>query len=110
MSDLDEIRQKRMRELMSQRQPSMQEAYQEQMRAQEVESQIRHIMRQIMSPEAQQRMSNIRLAKPEFARQVEILLIQLYQAGRLKSLNDAQLKELLGKISSGKHDSKITFR
>jgi DNA-binding TFAR19-related protein (PDSD5 family) len=52
----------------------------------------------------------IRLARPDFARQIEILLIQLYQQGRLKSLSDDQLKAMLAKISDTKRETKINVR
>ena len=111
MSDLDELRAKRIRELeMMQQQSSAQNQLEEQIKSQEVEKQIKHIMSKIMSPEAQSRLANIRLARPDFARQIEVLLIQLYQGGRLTELTDDQFKELLKKIAGGKRESKIVKR
>jgi programmed cell death protein 5 len=107
MSELDELRQKRLRELKMLQQEAGQQQVEEQMKAAEVERQIKVIMRQIMTPEARERLANIRLARPDFARQVEVLLIQLYQSGRLRKLDDQQLKALLSKISGGKRQTKI---
>jgi programmed cell death protein 5 len=107
MSELDELRQRRLRELQSLQQQSRQQNVQEQLQAQQMEEQINLIMRQIMDPEARERLANIRMARPDFARQVEILLIQLYQGGRLKALSDTQFKALLAKISGTKRESKI---
>ena len=110
MSELDELRQKRMRELQMLQQQGSQQQMEQQMREQEIEQQIKLIMRQIMTPEARERLSNIRLARPDFARQVEVMLIQLFQAGRLKELNDHQFKELLSKLSGRKRETKIDIR
>jgi len=104
MSELDELRQRRMMELQ------MRQQMESQLQAQEVEGQIKHIVQNLLAPDAQQRLSNIRLARPEFARQIEILLIQLYQGGRLKKMNDEQFKALLSKIRGSKRESSITVR
>jgi len=110
MSELDELRQKRLRQLQAMREQGRGEGLQQQLQAQEMEEQINIIMRQIMTPEARERLANIRMARPEFARQVEILLIQLYQGGRLKQLTDEQFKALLAKISGQKREPKIDIR
>lgn len=110
MSELDELRQKRLRQLQAMQQQGQQQSVQQQLQAQQMEEQIDLIMRQIMTPEARERLANIRMARPEFARQVEILLIQLYQGGRLKQLTDEQFKALLAKISGTKRESKIQMK
>jgi len=107
MSELDELRQRRLRELQMMQGQSRRDVLQEQITAQQQDQQINLIMRQIMTPEARERLANIRLARPDFARQVEIMLIQLYQAGRLKELNDQTFKALLTKISSTKRETTI---
>jgi len=115
MSELEDIRQRRVREIrelsMRKMREQQDQVLSEQMQqAQELEAQVKQIIRQILSPEAQSRLTNIRLARPEFARQIEILLIQLYQSGRLKAMSDAQFKALLAKISSTRRDTKIDVR
>ncbi len=112
MSELDELRSRRLRELarLQQQQGGFQQQDQEQMRQQEMESQIKTVVSQILTPEAQARLTNIRLARPDFARQVEVLLIQLYQSGRLAKLSDEQFKALLTKIKGGQRDTKIQVR
>jgi len=103
--ELDELRQRRMRELMA---GQMQDQYQRNIQEQQISSQINTIISQIMEPAAKERLANIRFARPEFARQVEILLIQLYQAGQLpKKLSDEAFKKILEKISSGKREPSI---
>jgi programmed cell death protein 5 len=108
MSELEDIRQKRMREL--QLDQMRQQSAEQQIQNQQMEQQIGLIMRQVMTSEARDRLANIRMARPDFARQIELLLIQLYQNGRLKQLDDKQLKALLVKISGTKRETTIQMR
>jgi programmed cell death protein 5 len=106
--DLETLRQKRLRDAMQQQ---TQQQMQQQAQEEQIASQIKGIINQILTPEARNRLGNIRLARPEFARQVEILLIQLYQAGQLpQKLTDEKLKEILTRIHGKKKDIKITTR
>lgn len=107
MSDeLEALRQKRLKDLMQQQ---MQQQSQQQLQEEQVATQVKVIINQILTPEARERMGNIRTARPEFARQVEILLIQLHQTGQLpRKLTDEKLKEILTKIHARKKETKIT--
>ena len=116
MSDLDEIRRKRMAELQrqqamaaqSQQEQAMQQA-QQQEAAMEFEAQKRAIMAQILTQEARDRLANLRLTKPELVNNIEIQLIQSAQAGSLRGkVTDEQLKVLLRNIAGQKRDIKIT--
>ena len=109
MSDIEELRRKRMQQLQQQTsQQAGQAESQEQMRR-EVEAQKRQVMVQILTPEARGRLANLRLAKPEFVEQVELQLIQLAQMGRIKSkITDDQLKVLLKKLVGQKKEINIT--
>jgi len=72
------------------------------------EIQKRAAIQQILTPEARSRLANIRAAKPEFAEQLELQLIQLAQSGRLGSkITDSQLKEILNRLQTRKHEFKI---
>ena len=74
----------------------------------EFESRKYLIMRKILSQEGRQRLENIRIVKPEFAQQIELQLIQLAQAGRLRGpLSDAAFKKLLEQLTGKKKDFKI---
>jgi len=104
MSDIEELRARRMQELMAKQS-------QQQAQEQEVNQQIKLIISKILSPEARSRLGNIRAANPEYARQVEVLLIQLAQSGRLpKEIGDEQLKQILLKIKEGQRETKIEFK
>ncbi|RLI89725.1 MAG: DNA-binding protein [Candidatus Altiarchaeales archaeon] len=107
--DLERLRQERMRQLIEQQRGAQeQELVQQQLRKAEIEAQIRIIIKKILTPKARERLANIRIARPDFARQIEILLIQLYQTGRLpKQITDEQLKEMLEKLRSKKREIKI---
>ncbi|RLF09031.1 MAG: DNA-binding protein [Thermoprotei archaeon] len=57
------------------------------------------VLRQILTPEARSRLTNIKMVRPELAEQLEAQLIQLAQAGRLKvPVTDEDLKEVLRNI------------
>jgi programmed cell death protein 5 len=66
-------------------------------------------LREILTPEARQRLTNIKIVRPEFAEALELQLIQLAQTGRLKiPLSDEQLKDTLRRLQSQRRD--ITIR
>ena len=116
MSELDEIRQKRMAELQAQQAAAQQQAQQQQaaqMQQQEAQAQFeaqkKQILGQIMTPEARNRLANLKLTKPELVNQIEIQLIQSSQAGSLRGkVTDEQLKVLLRQIAGQKREIKIT--
>ncbi len=111
MSDIEELRRKRMQELQQQA-AAQQAASQEQEQARrELEAQKKQAMLQILTPEARGRLANLRLTKPELVDQIELQLIQLAQMGRIKSkITDDQLKELLKNLVGQKREINITRR
>ncbi|MBN2251694.1 MAG: DNA-binding protein [Candidatus Altiarchaeota archaeon] len=105
-SELEEIRKRRFQELMQQQ---MQQQVQRGMQEEQLSSQISHIINQILEPDARERLANIRVARPDYARQVEVLLIQLYQAGQLpQKLSDENFRKILERIQSRKKETKIS--
>jgi programmed cell death protein 5 len=109
MSDeeLDELRRRKMAELQQQAMSEQQVAQEEAIRAQRAA-----VLRQILSPEARDRMNNLRMVKPEFAEQLENELIRLAQTNRLPEvpISDKTLKTMLAQVQSRKRDTKIEFR
>jgi programmed cell death protein 5 len=109
MSDLDELRRKRMEELQKQAIASENQQIQQQQMQQEMEMQKKQIMMQILTPEARSRLANVRLTKPEFVEQIELQLIQLAQSGRISNkITEEQLKDFLKRLSGQKREINIT--
>ena len=107
--ELARIRERRMLELQAQQQ--QQEDLQ--MAQQEAEAQKEALMRQILTPEARQRLARVRMVRPEFAAQLELQLIQVAQSGRVAiPINDDTLKRLLAQLQAqqSKREIKITRR
>ncbi len=102
--ELDAIRRRKLL-TMQQRMTDEQKQAQEE---QQVEAQKQALLRQILSPEARQRLANLKMIKPEFTEQLELQLIQLAQAGKLSiPLPDSQLKQILVQLQSRKRETKI---
>jgi len=77
--------------------------------AEQLEAQKQALLRQILSPEARQRLTNLKMIKPEVIDQLELQLIQLAQTGKLPiPLSDAQLKQILVQLQGRKRE--ITIR
>jgi programmed cell death protein 5 len=75
---------------------------------QQIEAQKQELLRQILSPEARQRLTNLKMVKPEFIEQLELQLIQLAQMGKVPvPMSDAQLKQILIQLQSRKREPKI---
>jgi len=66
------------------------------------------ILKRILTTEARQRLTNIKMVRPDFADQLELQLIQLAQTGKVKlPISDAQLKEALVRLQSQKKEIRI---
>jgi programmed cell death protein 5 len=106
MSD-EELEELRRRKLLAMQQRMNDEQKQTQTDRQ-LEAQKQALLRQILSPEARQRLTNLKMVKPEFTEQLELQLIQLAQAGKLPiPLSDAQLKQILIQLQSRKRETTI---
>jgi len=106
MSDeeLEELRKRKLLELQRQ-------MAEEQKRAQvqqQLELEKQAILRSILTPEARQRLTNLKMVKPEFTSQLELQLIQLAQQGKLPiPLSDEQLKQILVQLQTRRRETKI---
>ncbi len=102
--ELEEIRRRRYSDLQR---AAVGEQRQAESRRQ-FEAQKQAVLKQILTPEARQRLTNIRMVKPEFADQIELQLIQLAQSGRIKvPISDEQLKEALARLQSSRKEIRI---
>jgi programmed cell death protein 5 len=110
--ELAELRRKKLEQIQRQQQADSQlyAAQQEQMH-QELEAQKQALLRQILAPDARERLSSLRMARPEFVAQIEAQLVMLAQSGRIKSvITDEQLKAILVQAQSRKREISIKRR
>jgi len=106
MSDI-ELEELRRRRLMELRRRLLQEQQQAQMQ-QQIEMQKQAILRRILDPKARQRLTNLKMVRPEFVSQLELQLIQIAQSGRINiPITDDQLKEILRRLQSGRREIRI---
>ncbi len=106
-AELDAIRRRKLQELQ---QYQDQAVAQQQMRDQQM-AQRQTILRQILTPEARERLGRIELAYPELADSIENQLIALAQSGRVqRAIDDATLKQILERVMPKKRDIKIERR
>lgn len=70
--------------------------------------QIDFLIGKLLTPEAQARLSNLKMVDPELVQKLKIYLAQMYSAGQIKQMDDAQLKGLLMKLKGAKKDITIT--
>jgi programmed cell death protein 5 len=102
--ELEELRQKKLLALQRRIAEEQRRAQMEQ----QLEMQKQAILKSILTPEARQRLANLKLVKPEFTAQLEFQLIQLAQAGKLPvPLTDEQLKQILIQLQTQKREIKI---
>jgi programmed cell death protein 5 len=105
--ELEELRKKRLSELHRQ----MAEEQREAQMQRQMEAQKENLLRTILSPEARQRLTNLKMVKPEFTEQLEMQLIQLAQQGKIPTpLPDAQLRQILVQLQSRKREPTIRRR
>jgi len=100
-----------MLEMQQRAQQQAAEAEKEEQLRRQFEIQKRQLLMKILTPKARSRLANLRLTRPEFVEQIELQLIQLTQAGQIRSkITDKQLKELLRRVTSKKRDIRIVRR
>lgn len=81
------------------------DAYQQAAQQQHIQEQlmmVRETLKNVLDKKARERLSNVRLVKPELATQLELYLFQLYQAGQLKSVTEDQLVMILKELTKKK--------
>ena len=106
MSD-DELDQIRKRKLLS-LQHRMSDEQRQGQAEQQMEDQKQALMAKILSPEARQRLNNLKMVRKDFAENIEMQLIEMAQTGKLPiPLSDAQLKQILVQLQSRKRETQI---
>ncbi|MFQ5647777.1 MAG: DNA-binding protein [Candidatus Aenigmatarchaeota archaeon] len=73
----------------------------------QIEEMKKQLLAKILTKDAQERLGRVRMVNPQLAGQAELYLIQVYQAGKLKTqITDDKLREVL-KTLSGKKEISI---
>src|SRR5881296_4517380 len=105
--ELDTIRRRKMAELQqAQVQAQAEQQYRDQQQAQR-----QLILRQILTPEARERLGRIELAYPELTESIESQLIALAQSGRVQRvIDDETLRQILTRLIPKKREIKIERR
>jgi programmed cell death protein 5 len=106
MSDdeLEQIRSRKLRSMQGRIGDEQRQAQAEQ----QYENQKQALLAKILSPEARQRLNNLKMVKKDFAENIEMQLIEMAQTGKLPiPLSDAQLKSILVQLQSRKKETTI---
>ena len=105
--ELDALRQRKLQELQARAQQEV--LAQEQAKNMEAQKQL--VMRQLLTPEARERLANLRMTRPDVVESVENQLIMLAQSGRLtQQVDDYTLRQILRKVMPQKREIKIERR
>ncbi|MCJ7425236.1 DNA-binding protein [Candidatus Bathyarchaeota archaeon] len=106
-NELEELRRKKLSALQRQVAEEQRNAQSQQ----QLEMQKEALLRSILSPEARQRLTNLKMVKPEFTDQLELQLIQLAQQGKMRvPVSDEQLRQILVQLQSRKREPTIRRR
>ena len=104
MPTLEDIRKRKLEELMQ----SQQENLQEQAQMQQQIGQMENIVRQFLTKEALERYGNLKTAHHEKALQLLVVLLQAIQKGQIKGeIDDSMLKKILEQLTPKKKEIKI---
>jgi programmed cell death protein 5 len=80
-------------------------------REQDAKAAREQMLRVVFSTEARERLSNIKMVKPELAESIENQIFQLAASGRLKrQVTDEELKQMLGSFQKPKKEFKINWK
>ena len=106
-AQLEELRRRKMAELQAQAQNGEAQAA---ARA-EANAQKEVILRAILEPEARERLTRVRMARPDVAESLENQLLVLYQQGRVRQrIDDETLRQLLARIAPKSRETTIERR
>ena len=91
-------------------QQASQQLYQKKLQALRLEMQKKELLRNMLSPEAYERMANVRISSPELYDKVVSSLAYLAQSGKkISRISDEQLYSLLAKMTE-RRETTIEFK
>ena len=108
MPTLDEIKKRKLEELMQMQQERMQQQTQEHAQIQQQIEQMESVAKQFMTKEALARYGNLKTAHQEKALQLLLVLFQAIQKGQVHGkIDDSTLKKVLEQLTPKKREIKI---
>ena len=110
MAEADELDALRRRKLQELEYRAQQESVAQE-QSKQMDAQKQALMRQLLTPEARERLANLRMTRPDIVDSVENQLITLVQSGRInQQIDDYTLRQILRKIMPKKREIKIERR
>ena len=108
MPTLDEIRKKKLEELMRLQQEKLHQQAEEQAQIQQQIEYMESVVRQFLTKEALVRYGNLKTAHQEKALQMLIALFQAIQKGQIQNkIDDLMLKKILERLTPKKKEIRI---
>ena len=108
MPTLEEIKRKKLEELMRFQQEKLQQQSNEQSQIQQQIEQMENIVRQFMTKDAMARYGSLKTAHHEKALQLLLILFQAIQKGQVQDkISDSTLKKVLEQLTPKKKEIKI---
>ena len=105
--ELEELRKRRLSAMRRQASDEQKNVQAEE----QVDQERQALLRSILAPEARQRLTNLKMIKPDLVSQLELQLIQLAQQGRVPiPMGDEQLKKILVQLQARRRETTITRR
>jgi programmed cell death protein 5 len=105
--ELEELRKRRLSAMRRQASDEQKNVQAEE----QVDQEKQALLRSILAPEARQRLTNLKMIKPDLVSQLELQIIQLAQQGRVPiPMGDEQLKKILVQLQARRRETTITRR
>ncbi|CAI5746470.1 unnamed protein product [Peronospora destructor] len=87
---------------------AMEQAQQQQIKQEEKEQMHQSVMQQVMLPSARERLARIAIVKPEKARAIEEMVIQMAQRGQLAAkIDEEKLIDLLNQVGATEEKQRV---